>query len=383
MLFARKLRRWIGYGLQLGSDFRLHRHFNSPEIPPLSRRVVEQARLLVISGINGEDYYNHGLYRPDLSFSEKCRFLGFYQVSRYFNTINPPRYDILARDKILFHLLAKALNVPVPELIGVTSTTQEPMYAREMKSIEALVDYLMEPESQNIFLKPGGGKYGEGALSLGQKISGRNAWQRLPGNGTIDLDEILHHVQSNGQIRRFMIQKRLRPHALLAEIVPDVCSTLRIMTYTKDTPSLIGICLRMGNGRGPTDNVSGGGVVISVDMETGTLGDVVSIDSGTPARMTAHPTTGIEISGKQIPGWPVIVDMVKSAAVKFSFIPCIGWDIAVTDEGPVIVEINTQPRCRPIQVANDRGMLVGVFRDALLEHDGTVNSGLHLRYAPD
>lgn len=151
------------------------------------------------------------------------------------------------------------------------------------------------------------------------------------------------------------------------------------MTFVQqETYSVLGAALRLGSGREPTDNLSGGGVVASIDLESGTLGDVVNLDAGIPQRMTSHPVTGVTISGKTIPDWMEVQALVSSAAIKLSFLPCIGWDIGITDQGPVIVEINTGPRCRPIQVARNSGVLRGDFLSALIANDGTLRSGLHL-----
>lgn len=380
LMLARRLRRWLGYATQIGSDLKWHRRFAGPEMPSRARRIVEQARLLIISGIDGEDYYNHGLFRKHMPFSEKVRFLGYYEKIRYYDTINPPVYDIVARDKVLFHLLAKAVDIPVPAVHAVTRYKSQPVCGRELSDLDALERFLKDPESQDFFFKPAGSSFGEGALSLGKKITGELAWRQLPGDDRIELRDILDHVQEGGVMRRFLIQERLRPHPVFDKIVPDVCSTLRIMTYTKDgATTLLGAALRLGNGREATDNLTGGGVVVAVDADSGVLGDVVSLDSGTPQRMSNHPVTGVRISGERVPDWHELVALVTSAAARLSFIPCIGWDVGVTDEGPVIVEINTRSRCRPIQVANDRGMLTGPLLEALLSNDGTVKSGLNLR----
>ncbi len=288
-MLARRIRRWVGYATQLYSDLEWHRRFNEPDMPSRARRIIEQARLLFISGIDGEDYYNHGLFRPGMPFSDKVRFLGYFQKTRYFDIINLPVYDILARDKVLFHLLALAVDLPVPTMHAVTRYKSQPVCGRRLNDLGALEEFLREPDSQDLFFKPAGSSFGEGALSLGAKIPGQDCWRRLPGDELIQLQDVIEHVQQNGEMRRFLVQKRLRPHPVLAEIVPDVCSTLRIMTYTqKGITTVLGVALRVGNGREATDNLSGGGVVVAVDIDTGVLGDVVSLDTGIPERISSR-----------------------------------------------------------------------------------------------
>lgn len=372
--------RMLDYGLQIIRDFSWHRRFSQPDMPSLGTRVLEQARLLYSSGIDGEDYYHQALYRPDLPFSEKAKFLGFFRCPRYYQVINPARFDLLARDKVIFHMLATASAFPVPKLLAVTQSPGQPTYGRTLETLEELRVFLQEDNSQDLFLKPGGGMGGEGALSLGVKIAGQHAWKMLPGNAEITLDEVVAHICQKGEMRRFLIQDRLRPHEVLEEIVPEVCSTVRLVTFNDpEGVNIVGAVLRLGNGREPTDNLSGGGVVAEIDLDNGRLGKVVSLERDIPHYLSSHPMSGVEISGKIIPSWAEIVELVVEAAKKLTFLPCIGWDIAVTDKGPVIVEINSRPRCRSIQVANDRGVLTGAFREAFLKHDGTLYSGLHLK----
>lgn len=372
--------RTLDYGQQIIRDFSWHRRLSGPDLPSLSTRVLEQARLLYSSGIDGEDYYHQALYRRGLSFSDKAKFLGFFRCPRYYQVINPIQYDLLARDKVIFHMLATAWALPVPKLLAVTRSTGQPTFGRTLETISALKEFLREPGSEHLFLKPGGGMGGEGALSLGAKIQGREAWTMLPGHNEITLDEVVAHVCHKDHIQRFLIQERLRPHALLEEIVPSVCSTIRIVTFNADNGvGIVGAVLRLGNGREPTDNVTGGGVVVEIDLKTGRLGKVVSLEHDKPDYMSVHPMSLVKISGKVIPDWKAVIGLVTQSAEKLTFLPCIGWDIAITESGPVVVEINSRPRCRSIQVANDQGVLTGAFRDAFLARDGTLHSGLHLR----
>lgn len=380
IIMLRWTKRMLDYGQQIVRDFSWHRRFSHSDMPPLRVRVLEQARLLYSSGIDGEDYYHHGLYRENLPFSEKAKYLGYFRFKRYYQIVNPVRFDLLARDKVIFHMLGIALEIPVPRLRAVTLGAAEPTFGRTLATLDELRAFLREKDSQNLFFKPADDSRGRGALSLGARLEGRDAWRLLPGTGEITLEEVVAHVCRQDKMRRFLIQDRLVSHEMLEEIVPEVCSTIRLMTFSNDRGvEVMGASLRLGNGREPTDNLSGGGVVAEIDLNSGRLGKVVSLDTDEPVYLSHHPMTGVDITGKTIPDWAGIMALARESAQKLSFMPCIGWDIAVTDRGPVIVEINSRPRCRPIQVARGSGILTGAFREALLARDGTMHSGLHLQ----
>lgn len=378
---ARWVKRMLDFSKQVIRDFSWHKRFNQKDMPPLWSRVREQARLLRISSIDGEAYYNHGLHRPELPFSKKATFLGFFRCARYYRTINPDRFDVLARDKVVFHMLATSLQLPVPNLLAITREPGMPAFGRALETPDELRGFLREVDSQNIFLKPAGGMGGKGALSLGAKTGDQETWIKLPGADTISLEEVVTHVCQNGELRRFLVQERLQPHPVIESIIPGVCSTIRLMTFVDNGDvSIIGGALRIGNGQGPTDNLCGGGFVSGIDLDTGRLKQAVSLQNTIPMHLRAHPATGVEIADKVIPYWNEVVQLAIESARKLDFMPCIGFDIAVTAEGPVIVEINSRPDCTPVQVANDSGVLeVGALRGALLKNDGILNSGLNLK----
>lgn len=376
--FPRFARRCVGFARQAIRDLEWHRRYDGPAFPPRMRRVVEQCRLLVSNAITGEDYYNHGLYRSSMSWQDKRTFLGYFQQSRYYQAINPPVYDILARDKALFHTMADALGIPCPEIVATLSPGNGPSFGPTLKSCDDLAAFLSVPGRAHLFLKPVDGGLGEGALAIGERLGDAPAWRRLPSRDSISLDEVIRHVKSAGPGARFLVQRLLRPHPVMAEIVPDVCPTVRIMTLVADSIVVIGAVLRLGSGDSPTDNLSGGGVVVPIDPESGRLGVAVHILDGVPVRGRCHPVSAVEITGRVLPHWPQIVALARESAARMPYQRCLGWDIAVTDGEPVVVEVNTHSRCRPLQVACDRGMLAGPLGQALFPHNGITRSGLQV-----
>jgi hypothetical protein len=169
----------------------------------------------------------------------------------------------------------------------------------------------------------------------------------------------------------------------MAKVVPDVCPTLRIMTLmTGAGVEFLGMALRIGSGRSATDNVAGGGLVAPVDLECGLLHHAICLNTGTPELVSAHPLTGASLSQIQIPDWPAIKALVTESAAKLNFLPCIGWDIGLTDKGPVVIEINTRPRCISVQSGATSGLLSGPLGRELAKTAGRLNNGLTVRSFP-
>jgi hypothetical protein len=77
-------------------------------------------------------------------------------------------------------------------------------------------------------------------------------------------------------------------------------------------------------------------------MEKGTLLPAIFMGShnyGIQA-LASHPDTGVLFSGFAIPRWHDACALAVSAARQFAPIRTVGWDIAITPTGPVVVEGN-------------------------------------------
>lgn len=101
---------------------------------------------------------------------------------------------------------------------------------------------------------------------------------------------------------------------------------------------------------GPVDNFSRGGVVADVDRQTGRLAKAVDIAPDNTVRfMAGHPDTGAAIEGVAVPHWDSVLRLVARLGEVFPFLAYVGWDVAVTEEGPVVIEGNAHPSLRFFQ----------------------------------
>lgn len=53
-----------------------------------------------------------------------------------------------------------------------------------------------------------------------------------------------------------------------------------------------------------------------------------------------HPKTKVHFEAIALPFWPQLIDLVSSAALTLEPLKCLGWDVAIGPDGPVIVEAN-------------------------------------------
>ena len=136
-----------------------------------------------------------------------------------------------------------------------------------------------------------------------------------------------------------VVEEIIRQHSALEVLHPDSVNTVRINTfYTEDTLNIVSAAIRIGNNGAVIDNRSGGGMAASIDVATG-LVSTAAVDKRFH-RYILHPLTGQQIIGIQIPFWSEILSFIENAFLVYPKCSYIGWDVAVTPQGPVLVEAN-------------------------------------------
>lgn len=139
-------------------------------------------------------------------------------------------------------------------------------------------------------------------------------------------------------------------------------NTIRTVVLCTDTiEKVLYAACRMGQPGAETDNVGRGGKTAAVDAETGVI--------TTPAigrkneEYHTFPDSDIDVRGYQLPMWDKVIDLSLRASRRLYEVAgkaFSGWDIAVTDDGPVLIEGNNAPSPnlaqRPLWVCNREGI---------------------------
>lgn len=68
-----------------------------------------------------------------------------------------------------------------------------------------------------------------------------------------------------------------------------------------------------------------------------------AVDQNNIVDYAVHPLTGASFKGAQLPYWEETLDMLRRAVPVAGKISNVGWDVALTENGPLIIEANTIP----------------------------------------
>ena len=148
---------------------------------------------------------------------------------------------------------------------------------------------------------------------------------------------------------RIFLEELVIQHPEMNKLCEKSVNTMRIMTFNDHGKSrIIWMGLRVGNGINAIDNFHAKGMAVNINVSTGKLvGNAIDKDLN---EYTEHPVTHVKFDGFQIPCFKEAKEMVLKASLESDKILVVGWDVAISDKGPVIIEGNRRPGFDIVQV---------------------------------
>ncbi len=163
--------------------------------------------------------------------------------------------------------------------------------------------------------------------------------QRIVLTGETDYEALAAELMEK---RQFLIEEAIVQHDEMNTLCPSSINTIRIVTVLQDDEAkFIYALVRMSSGTACVDNISSGGMYTRV-TEEGKLVSPAFCDK-TGQYYEEHPFTHTAFDGYQIPFFEEAKKMCCRAAVVEPHMRYVGWDVAITPDGPVFVEGNNLP----------------------------------------
>ena len=297
-------------------------------------------------------YYRFDFYRTDCpaSLEEMKQYVPVFFLHYLFFPISYKDYGILCEDKLLTYASLAAFDVPQPNMLFCFDNHQ--FYDTHNNLIAADdVDALIQAStSKKLFIKPRFGSEGKDIFIFNKNNDNRFAdkEQTIFNHNFFLNDTRIRATSGRDATGFYVIQEGLVQHEEVNQIYAGAINTFRVITECiQGEAQLLFALLRMGRGGNQVDNASSGGVYTKIDPVSGALGDVAIAHDR--AAFEAHPDTGFQFKGATIKAWQNVKALALEAAIKFREIRHVGWDIALTPDGPVIIEINKRPDMDMIQ----------------------------------
>ncbi len=135
-----------------------------------------------------------------------------------------------------------------------------------------------------------------------------------------------------------LVQPFIKNHSAIACATNGALASLRIVTGMDEQGEAEFVAALIALPHGARES-SVAGILCSIARENGRIGHAAMPD-GEP--VTQHPDTGAPIIGIDLPFWQESVELVRRAhAAAFPRFAFLGWDVALTKEGPILLETNS------------------------------------------
>ena len=298
--------------------------------------------------------YNYFKYKGYLK-TNSVQKIAKYIPGRLFDAVredylNDMNFVNLIEDKYVFNKMLNKAGLPATKVMrhivrpGINFDYDN--YYMDLKQffLSLKNDFVIKPVI--------GGAQGSGVNVV--EVSNEEGANSFYMQGSIlSIEQLIKHLQMYCE-SELLCEEKIVQHSEISKIYSHSVNTIRIDTLkSKSGDVIIGSALlRVGQHGRLIDNWSGpcGGIAIGVNLETGVLNPI-----GRDYYMnefTHHPDSGTEFNGFKIPYFSQVVEIIKYAANVFPNVNSVGWDVAVSQLGPIIIEGNSDYTIQLMQAAN-------------------------------
>lgn len=283
------------------------------------------------------------LLDPAITEKESRGLISAESFQEYQLSVNLKSHLHLTEDKVKFHDFCVENNLPVPETVASIDTRKgsfwkkdEPI-ATEQDLIEGLANYPFD-----LICKPTQGAHGSEVTNLGY-INGKHILVDRPDT---TLNDFLKALFADKKAA-YIIQRKLYCHQDIAEFTGNpILQTLRIETYLDEDnqPQIIDRCIKLPEKGSIVDNFIYGtsqNRIASVDKK----GVVIETYANCPEKKIVVKLDYLlnaagEHDQLQLPFWQETEELVLRAQKLFAPLKTIGWDVGITNDGPILIEGN-------------------------------------------
>jgi len=303
-----------------------------------------------------EEYLDYRLFRPELTWAQKKRFVGSWIKDRVYR-VQDPETARLGSDKLRLYQHLGELGFPHPRLLAATFPSIEIAGVAALRSSAAVADWLRDAVYP-VFMKPAVSYRGFGNKLI--TAIDRGSDSLVYRDGVREPIAALAGRLGAPGAATMLFQQMIALHPAIATLTGDRVATARILVLNDSTePEIFRAGFRIPVGDSMVDNFRGGktsNLLARLDLETGRVIDVlagIGLDWQTVDR---HPDTGVRFAAFTIPDWQAARALVIAASRAMPGLLIHHWDVAFTGSGPVLLETNPRGDFGIPQITTERGL---------------------------
>jgi hypothetical protein len=293
-----------------------------------------------------------GLLDPALPLREAAgAFASKRRVLQMQRRLNPAAALRLTEDKREFARAVAAHGLPAPRTIGRIDGGDPAFDAERWAAAHS------GEAGTGLVIKPVAGFHGRGVIVAERR---GDRYVDLADESEWDLAGLVRRAAAAPGPQ--VVQERVVNHPGVVALNPvTALQTARITTLVEaGATRILTALLRLAAPGAVVDNYShprDGAMIARLDPGEGVVFDVMARapDGAGTVVVERSPRTGEPLRGRRIPGWGDALDLARRAAAAFAPLRTVGWDVAITPSGPVLVEGNA--RWDPPPFADSGAML--------------------------
>lgn len=308
-----------------------------------------------------DEYVKFGLFDKSIQGEARAAFVGARVQNDVIHQCNDTSWFAVTEDKWLSSRVLAEAEIPAPQTLAVIDTGKR-RYAGG--------SVLRGPQDLRDFLKtaalPLFGKHNRGLMSVGVfMIEGAD-------------DEMVYLREQGGMTYSKFFEHMIGQHAFLLQKVVENCGFIRQFTTAAATVRMVSMLtddglhvpsavLKLPSSRNLADNFwRPGNLLCNIDPDTGRVLRLVATDGPGLRELDAHPETDAPLVGETLPHWDKVLDVNARVTELHTPLRYQSTDICITDDGPVVVEVNAGSSFSLPQYASGKGFLTpdvrGIFR---------------------
>jgi hypothetical protein len=305
---------------------------------PLSTQAWGLLQTVLVHGAKPAVYYMSELYKPELMRDAGTLVMRNeikHGIGKALNRIDPDwlKYRRNLGDKLEAAKWCAEHNFPHPQPLILVEDGKAVMQTARQEDLD-----------RDLWVKRRDGRGAYGATPYKRVAPFQ---YQDPKGRAFTLQQITEDLLQRVPVRAWMVVPQLHTHPELADLTGESLLTFRALTCLDERmrPVITNLYLRSISKLEPRWKAGIGRIEeygAPIDLATGTLGQITADKPECLSEwFDDHPVTHARVTGRTVPFWREMAELAVKAHATLPGRVFIGWDLAVTADGPVILEGNS------------------------------------------
>ncbi len=297
-----------------------------------------------------EEALVNGVLDPSIPETQARQFVSKRELAKLQTAVNPRYWYDATEDKGVFYRICEHAGIPTPKVHALIFRGKQG-WSRDGSPVATAAEFgrfLETSAPQSSIVKPSRGVHGKSVWAINKEPEG--AFSDSRGNRWSAGIDLARAILADDFFDAFVLQDRVTSHPALRSLTgSEALQSSRVVTYVdrNGKVNFVAASIRLITGKAVIDNIDWGrtgNFALQLVPETGRPLDAMTFaHDGRVMQWVApenHPKLRDRIADFRVPEWDGVLDLLTRAARTFLPIRTLGWDVAITPQGPMIIEAN-------------------------------------------